>query len=162
MVRDSSINKLKHILNVKKTLESSQLPIEKSHNIYSLMGRFSKMTCFFGSGPEVYHWAKDRILQLDPLNPQVARMAGCFNLWKKTPEKEQLIIQVFLKEMLEKDLSPNTEKFYSDVLFELTSIWKLCSQNLCPIDRDIDGTFFLWLFANELQSDLYLLFQIQY
>lgn len=98
--------------NVKKLWNHPSFQLKNPNNIYSLMGRFSKnMTCFFGSGPEVYHWAKDRILQLDPLNPQVAaRMAGCFNLWKKLPEKEQLIIQGLLKEMLEKDLSPNTRE----------------------------------------------------
>ncbi len=98
--------------HIKKLWDHPSFQVKNPNNVYSLMGRFSKnLSCFFGSGSEVYVWAKDRILQLDALNPQVAaRMAGCFNLWKKLPSKEQDIIQKLLNEMLEKDLSPNTRE----------------------------------------------------
>ena len=83
----------------------------------ALLGSFANGNplCFHADSGAGYIFMAERIRELDRINPQIAaRMAGCFNRWRRFPAKNQALMQAQL------ELIKNTAGLSRD-LFEVVS-----------------------------------------
>ena len=77
--------------NVKRLIEHAAFDIRNPNKVYALIRTFGANHVRFhaadGSG---YKFLADQIIRLDPINPQIAaRVARCFDRWKKFDEQRQ-------------------------------------------------------------------------
>ncbi len=66
----------------------------------ALLGSFANGNplCFHDDSGAGYRFMAERILELDRINPQIAaRMAGCFNRWRRFPKNNQELMRAQLE-----------------------------------------------------------------
>ena len=86
---------------VKKLTEHPAFSITNPNKVYALIGAFSaNLVRFHDRSGEGYVFLVDFILQLDPLNPQVAaRMMSAFTRWKQFDAERQQLMKTQLQRL---------------------------------------------------------------
>ncbi len=86
-----------------KVLELMQHPafnIKNPNKVRALIGVFATLnpTGFHAADGSGYRFHADRVIQLDPINPQIAaRMAAAFSRWKRYDEDRKMLMKAELK-----------------------------------------------------------------
>lgn len=97
---------------VEKLMQHPAFDITNPNKVYALIGAFSgNMLRFHDKNGKGYTFLADRILQLDPINPQVAsRMMSAFTRWRKFDKDRQAKMRVEL-ERIQKTAKLSTDVF---------------------------------------------------
>ncbi|HEX7028274.1 MAG TPA: aminopeptidase N C-terminal domain-containing protein, partial [Gammaproteobacteria bacterium] len=93
------------LAKVRTLLEHPAFSIKNPNKVRALIGAFcmSNPARFHDPSGEGYAFLAERILQLDPLNPQVAsRLAGAFNIWQRCVEPNKSLMREQLENILAK------------------------------------------------------------
>ncbi len=88
---------------VRKLLSHPAFSIRNPNKVRALVGAFTQANPvrFHAADGGGYRFLADRILELDPLNPQVAaRMAGAFGRWRRFDEGRQRLMRAELERIL--------------------------------------------------------------
>lgn len=105
---------------VKKLTQHPKFDIKNPNKVYSLIGAFCNQnpTQFHTANGEGYEFLKGIVLQLDPLNPQIAaRMVGPLLNWKRYDSGRQKLMKHNLQSILEhKKLSKDVYELVSKSL----------------------------------------------
>lgn len=103
---------------VQKLLSHPEFSLKNPNRVYSLLGKFGdNIPQFHREDLDTYSFMADQILELDKLNPQVAaRVAGCFDVWKKLPSVGQAKAHKQLERLVSAGLSNNTHEILSKAL----------------------------------------------
>lgn len=98
-----ALSELPNTLEIVQSLMNHKaFEITNPNKVYSLIGAFSSgnFACFHDKSGKGYQFLADRVIQLDPLNPQVAaRMMSAFTRWKRLDTERQALIQVQLERL---------------------------------------------------------------
>ncbi len=105
---------------VKTLLAHPRFNVRNPNRVRSLVGgfalrNFARFNAADGGG---YAFVADRVLALDPSNPQIASsIAGAFNLWKRFPEPRRVAMKSALERIAkEPTLSPDVAEIVSRTL----------------------------------------------
>ncbi len=85
---------------VKSLLEHPKFSIKNPNKVRSLIGAFAQANqrCFHWEDGSGYQFIADQIIQLDPMNPQVAsRLVRVFTRWKRFDENRQTLMKAELE-----------------------------------------------------------------
>jgi aminopeptidase N len=101
------------LAEVERLLGHPAFRITNPNRVRALVGAFANGNplCFHAESGAGYTFMAERIRELDKINPQIAaRMAGCFNRWRRFPEKNRELMRLQLErirtsEGLSRDLS---------------------------------------------------------
>jgi aminopeptidase N len=101
------------LAEVEKLMAHSAFRITNPNRARALLGSFANANplCFHAESGAGYLFMAERIRELDRINPQIAaRMAGCFNRWRRFPAKGRELMRLQLErikntEGLSRDLS---------------------------------------------------------
>ncbi|MEJ2643616.1 MAG: aminopeptidase N [Gammaproteobacteria bacterium] len=88
---------------VRRLTEHPAFSIRNPNRVRALIGAFCQRNParFHAPDGEGYRFLGDQILQLDPLNPQIAaRLAGAFGPWRRLDENRQGLIRAQLERIL--------------------------------------------------------------
>jgi len=88
---------------VERLLVHPAFTIKNPNKVRALIGAFAhgNPVCFHAADGSGYRFVAARILELDPLNPQVAaRLAGAFGRWRRFGQKRQDLMQRELERIL--------------------------------------------------------------
>jgi len=105
---------------VQALMKHPDFDIRNPNRVRSLVGAFSRGNPLRFHSPDGsgYRFIADQVLQLDPLNPQVAsRMVGVFNNWRKFEPVRQALMKEQLKRILATpELSKDVHEIVSKAL----------------------------------------------
>jgi aminopeptidase N len=103
---------------VQKLLSHPAFDLKNPNRVYSVLGNFGgNLVQFHRPDLDTYSFMADRILEVDRLNPQVAaRVAGCFDVWKKLPDESQKKVHKELERLVGSGLSSNTHEIIQKAL----------------------------------------------
>lgn len=103
---------------VVKLSEHKDFNIKNPNRVYSLLSRFGdNLTRFHSPDQDCYTFMADKLIEIDKLNPQVAaRVAGCFDIWKKIDINQSAKVQKQLERLERSGLSSNTYEIISKQL----------------------------------------------
>jgi aminopeptidase N len=88
---------------VERLLVHPAFTIKNPNKVRALIGAFAhgNPVCFHAADGSGYRFVAERILELDPLNPQVAaRLAGAFGRWRRFGEARQQLMREQLQRIL--------------------------------------------------------------
>ncbi len=105
--------------DVKTLCQHPSFNINNPNNVYSLLRTFgANLLRFHDPHTQAYSFYADKIIELDPKNPQVAaRLCAAFNLTKKLdPEMKERTLTQVRRILAQKDLSKNTRELLQPVL----------------------------------------------
>lgn len=116
--RIQALSELPNTLEVvKQLMKDPSFDITNPNKVYSLIGAFSSgnLARFHDKSGAGYSFLADVVLQLDPLNPQVAaRMVRAFTTWKRFDKARQDLIRIELERL-------QAQKNLSKDVFEIVS-----------------------------------------
>lgn len=85
---------------VRELMQHPAFSIRNPNKVRALIGAFSMLnpTGFHAADGSAYRFHADRVLELDPINPQMAaRMAAAFNRWKRYDESRKALMKAELQ-----------------------------------------------------------------
>jgi aminopeptidase N len=88
---------------VRDLMQHPAFSIRNPNKVRALIGVFSMLnpTGFHAADGSGYRFHADRVIDLDPINPQMAaRMAAAFNRWKRYDEGRKVLMKVELQRIL--------------------------------------------------------------
>ena len=88
------------VKTVQKLMDHPAFSIQNPNKVRALIGAFSMLnpTGFHAADGSGYRFHADRVIELDPLNPQMAaRMAAAFNRWKRYDEDRMALMKTELQ-----------------------------------------------------------------
>lgn len=88
---------------VRELMQHAAFSIKNPNKVRALIGVFSMLnpTGFHAADGSGYRFHADRVIELDPLNPQMAaRMAAAFNRWKRYDEDRKVLMKAQLQRIL--------------------------------------------------------------
>ena len=88
---------------VRGLMQHSAFSIKNPNKVRALIGVFSMLnpTGFHAADGSGYRFHADRVIELDPINPQIAaRMAAAFNRWKRYDEDRKGLMKAELQRIL--------------------------------------------------------------
>ncbi|MEM7073398.1 MAG: aminopeptidase N C-terminal domain-containing protein, partial [Pseudomonadota bacterium] len=92
----------------------------KPNKVRALLGGFAMANpiAFHKSDGSGYRFMKQRLLELDQLNPQIsARLAGCFSLWLRLDQSRARRIEKTIRQMLDQQqLSQNLSEILTRMI----------------------------------------------
>ncbi len=91
------------LAEVERLLTHPAFNIKNPNKVRALVGAFAhgNPVCFHAADGSGYRFVAERILELDPLNPQVAaRLAGAFGRWRRFGEERQQLMREQLQRIL--------------------------------------------------------------
>ena len=91
---------------VRELMEDPVFSMRNPNKVRALVGSFcaSNPVCFHAADGSGYEFLADRVIELDPLNPQVAaRMVGIFNTWRRFDDARQALQRAQLARVLAKE-----------------------------------------------------------
>jgi aminopeptidase N len=91
------------LAEVERLLSHPAFTLKNPNKVRALIGSFAhgNPVCFHAADGSGYRFVAERILELDPLNPQVAaRLAGAFGRWRRFGEGRQQLMREQLQRIL--------------------------------------------------------------
>jgi len=88
------------VQGLERLMQHSAFSLNNPNRVRSLVGAFamSNPTGFHDVSGEGYRWLAERVMELDPINPQIAsRMVGAFNQLKRYDDHRQSLMTRELK-----------------------------------------------------------------
>ncbi len=85
---------------VRDLMRHPAFSIKNPNKVRALIGVFAMLnpTGFHAADGSGYKFHADRVIELDPINPQIAaRMAAAFNRWKRYDEGRQVLMKAELQ-----------------------------------------------------------------
>ncbi|UCH50108.1 MAG: aminopeptidase N [Betaproteobacteria bacterium] len=107
------------LANVQRLTKHEAFDIRNPNKVYSLIRTFgANHVRFHAADGAGYAFVADQIIELDPINPQIAaRIARCFDRWKKFDEQRQQHARRALERIqVSPELSPDTTEVVSRAL----------------------------------------------
>jgi len=105
---------------VQKLMEHPAFTLKNPNKVRSLIGAFCQQNLphFHAADGYGYAFAADRIIELDAINPQIAaRLAACFNRWKKMePQRRSMMQEELARIRATEGLSSDTFEIVSKAL----------------------------------------------
>jgi aminopeptidase N len=84
------------LAEVERLMNHPAFKLKNPNRVRALIGAFSQgnPVAFHAEGGAAYKFMAERVLEIDKFNPQIAaRMAGCFNRWRRFPEKNRKLMR---------------------------------------------------------------------
>ena len=101
-------------------MEHPAFTLKNPNKVRSLIGAFchQNLPHFHAADGYGYAFAADRIIELDAINPQIAaRLAACFNRWKKMePQRRSMMQEELARIRATAGLSSDTFEIVSKAL----------------------------------------------
>ena len=105
--------------NVKALTTHPSFIWQNPNKFRALVGMFAMAnpTGFHRTDGAGYNFVADWLLKLDPVNPQTAaRLAGCFETWRRYDANRQTLMRAEMERLLAADLSRNTREIVGRML----------------------------------------------